>query len=93
MSEPTEPYTEYGLQAPNGQVSWGTAVGRPINTEAERQVVVLVLRRTAEELGYPEDEFLSRFRWVPRTVQILDRTHAVDDAEVAPPIEVAPNGQ
>jgi hypothetical protein len=89
MSEPTEPYTEYGLHTPNGQVQWGVAIGRPINTEAERQVVLLVLRRTAQELGWPEEEFLTNFHWIPRTVQLIDQTYDVDNAMVAPPIENA----
>jgi hypothetical protein len=89
MSDETvvEEHLEYGLQLPNGQVTWGTAIGRPINTEPERQLVVLVLRKTAEELGFPEAEFLSRFKWVPRNVQRIDRLHSIDDSAIVPAFE------
>jgi hypothetical protein len=52
----------------------------------------LVLHKTAEELGWPEDEFMNRFRWVPREVTPSDNRYMVDDPSVAPPLgQTIPN--
>lgn len=83
----TAPYVEYGLQTPDGQLHWGSFQGRPLGTEAERTVLVLVLRKTAQECCWPEEEFVGRYSWVPRTVQPHEGTHAIDDPAVAPPLE------
>lgn len=90
----TEPYVEYGILAPNGEIHWGSLLGHPLNTQDERTVMNLVLRKTAQEFLWPEEEFAGRYQWATRTVQVHDVYRAIDDPAVAPPIENgAPNGE
>lgn len=87
-----ERHVEYGLQLPNGEIQWGTALGHPINTEPERSVMVVVLHKTGTECGWAgiEDQFVSNFRWVPRTViQEKGVSYALDNPSIAPPLPVS----
>ena len=61
--------TEYGLLLPNGQVLWNNYNNRSLETEADRQLMVQVLRKTAEECGFPEEQFTSNYQWVCRRVE------------------------
>lgn len=80
----TEQYTEYGIKLPNGSVHWGQYGDRPIGTEADRAVMLLVLQKIASDVGFPEEEFLGRYRWVSRTVSPREDSFAIDDPAVAP---------
>lgn len=79
-------YTEYGIQAPNGQFHWGNFIGRPLGTEAERATLSLVLHKTAQELNWPEDEFVEHFKWVTRTISEPRASYCIDDPKIAPPL-------
>lgn len=61
--------TEYGLVLPNGQVLWNSYSNRSLATPAERGMMVEVLRKTAEECGFTEKQFLSNYSWVSRRVK------------------------
>lgn len=61
--------TQYGLLLPNGQVLWDNYSNHPLGTPAEREMMVQVLRKTAEECGFTEDGFLSNYNWVSRRVK------------------------
>lgn len=69
--------TEFGLLLPNGQVLWNTYSNHPLATPADREMMVQVLRKTAEECGFTESEFLSHYSWVSRRVktEITDLGH------------------
>ena len=60
--------TEYGLSLPNGTVAWNEYRTHPIQDEQQRWLLLQVLRKTAEEIGFDEDEFLSCYGWVSRSV-------------------------
>lgn len=80
-------YTEYGIQAPNGDVHWGSFIGRSLESEQDRAVLSLVLHKTAQELNWPEDEFVDRFRWVSRTISEVRGQFEIDHPKVAPPLQ------
>lgn len=61
--------TEFGLLLPNEQVLWNTYSNRSLTTPEDRQMMVQVLRKTAEECGFPEEKFLSNYGWVSRRVK------------------------
>lgn len=69
MEPITSDITEYGLLLPNGHVLWNNYNNRSLETPADRQVMVAVLRKTAEECGFPEEQFISNYRWVCRRVE------------------------
>lgn len=64
----TSSRTEYGLALPNGTTAWNEYRGHPIQTAEQRWFMLQVLRKTAAEVGFDEDEFLSCYGWVSRTV-------------------------
>lgn len=77
--------TEYGLLLPNGKVLWSAYSNQPLTTPEEREMMVQVLRKTAEECGFTEDVFLSNYKWVSRRVrtEITDLGQfALDDPSV-----------
>jgi hypothetical protein len=84
MMAEIEQYTEYGLKLPNGSVHWGQYGDRPIGTEAERSVMLLVLRKIAADVGFPEAEFLNRYQWVSRDITPRDTSFSIDDPDIAP---------
>jgi hypothetical protein len=59
---------EYGLLTPAGNVLWNRFHGRTFETLYARAMMVKVLKKTAEECGFAEDDFLSRYRWQVRRV-------------------------
>lgn len=61
--------TEFGLLLPNGQVLWNNHNNHSLNTPADRDMMVQVLRKTAEDCGFTEDQFLSNYSWVSRRVK------------------------
>lgn len=61
--------TEYGLVLPNGQVLWNSYSNRSLATPSDRHTMVEVLRKTAEECGFTEEQFLSHYSWVSRRVK------------------------
>lgn len=71
VSMPTQKstITEFGLLLPNGQVLWNNYSNHSLNTPADRNMMVQILRKTAEECGFTESEFLSHYSWVSRRVQ------------------------
>ena len=78
-------YIEYGIRLPNGQVHWGSYSSRPIDTPETRRIFVDVLRKTADDLGFSQDEFLSRYAWHGRHVRLLDLGEVPVTSEVAAP--------
>lgn len=70
-------FTEYGLVTPDGTVHWGVYSGNPLTTPEERFIMMIRLQRTGEELGFPGDEFVSRYGWLGRSVhQVVHRSFA-----------------
>jgi hypothetical protein len=65
-------YVDYGVTLPNGNVHWTIYNQRLVNTPSARADFVQALRNTADELGFNQDEFLSRFRWHTRHVHLTD---------------------
>jgi len=61
--------TEYGLLLPNGQVLWNNYSNHSLNSPADRYMMVQVLRKTAEECGFTEDQFMANYSWVSRRVK------------------------
>lgn len=61
--------TEFGLLLPNGQVLWNSYSSHSLATPADRQVMVQILRKTAEECGFAQDAFISNYSWVSRKVR------------------------
>lgn len=61
--------TEFGLVLPNGQVLWSAFSDRPLNAPADREMMVQVLRKTAQECGFTEEQFLSNYSWVSRRIK------------------------
>lgn len=61
--------TEFGLLLPNGQVLWNNYNNRSLETPADREMMVAVLSKTAEECGFPEEQFTSNYQWVCRRVE------------------------
>ena len=61
---------EYGLLLPNGQVLWNNYNERSLETPAERLEMVQVLRKTAQECGFHEDDFTSNYKWIHRKVEV-----------------------
>ena len=92
MSDDTSVRTEYGLALPNGSVAWNEYRGHPVQTPTQRWLLLQVLRKTADEVGFAEDEFLSCYGWVARTVTttICDKqSWVIDNSEVcSPPSEL-----
>lgn len=78
-------YIEYGIRLPNGQVHWGSYSGRPIDTPETRRIFVDVLRKTADDLGFSQDEFLGRYAWQGRHVRLLDLGEVPITSEAAAP--------
>lgn len=77
--------TEFGLLLPNGQVLWNNYSNRSLDTLADREMMVQVLRKTAEECGFTENQFLTNYSWVSRRVrtEVTDLgTFALTDPEV-----------
>lgn len=77
--------TEHGIQLPNGQVLWGSYHHWPLDTQEQRLAMVQVLKKTAEECGFPQKEFLSHYTWVTRRVQTVVTnlgTHPITATEV-----------
>lgn len=64
----TSARTEYGLALPNGTIAWNEYRGHPVQTDQQRWFMLQTLRKTAAEVGFDEDEFLSCYGWVWRTV-------------------------
>lgn len=87
--------TEFGLKLPNGEVAWGQYLGRLLVTGQDRATMVAVLKQTASEVGFAEDDFLARYSWVTRKVLVRRTfpegdhvTHLIDDPEAL--VDVAP---
>jgi hypothetical protein len=88
-------FVEWGLRSPDGAVHWGQFNTKPLTTPVDRYMMVIALRRTANELGIPESDFVSGYSWVGRNArQVVHRTFtdagaAVLDSELV----VTPPGQ
>ena len=76
---------EYGLSLPNGTVSWGEYRGHPVQTPEQRWTRQQILRTTAAEIGFEQEEFLSCYGWAARTVTTVisdERSWVIDSPEV-----------
>jgi hypothetical protein len=83
--------TEYGVELPNGTIQWGVALGRPLSTVQERALFNQAVHNTAKEVGWPEDEFVGRYKWRSRDIEVNERSKwALDDETIAvvPPVEI-----
>lgn len=79
---------EYGLRLPNGRVLWRAYHNRSIVSPHDRAVVVAVLRLTAQEHGFSEEDFLAHYSWVARRVTTTMTTlglYPVTDPEALTP--------
>lgn len=77
--------TEYGLTLPNGLIAWNEFRGHPVQTSQQRWHLLQVLRKTADEIGFSEGDFLSRYGWVSRSVTTVIRdkqSWVIDSSEV-----------
>jgi hypothetical protein len=83
MSHPHD-HIEYGVQLPNGDISWGSYLGCSLGTEDERGILFLSLYKTAQQLGFPVNEFMNRFRWATRSVTDDTTRYTMDDPAVIP---------
>ena len=88
MVEPA--HREYGLRTPDGNSHYGAFINRPIVTEQDRAVLGTVLRQFARELGWPEDEFVGRYKWTSRVITPEDISFSLEDPSVAPPLQQGP---
>lgn len=82
--------TEFGLCLPNGQISWGGYRGHPTETAQHRWTLLQALRKTAEEVGFDEADFLSRYSWVSREVTTIIKdevSHSIDNEMICLPPE------
>lgn len=79
--------TEYGVELPDGTIHWGVALGRPIGTPGERKLFLDIVRNTSREIGYPEDEFVGRYKWRTRSINVAKTTYDLSDPTVLPPEE------
>jgi len=59
-------FEQFGLKLPNGNIAWTTYAGHPLSTSQERGQLVEVLRRTAVDLCFDADDFLSHYGWARR---------------------------
>ena len=68
VEPPAAPSVQVGLKLPNGNVLWDNALfcGNPLATPEQRALLLHALSKTAVELGFDEDEFLSRYGWAKR---------------------------
>jgi hypothetical protein len=78
---------EYGLKLPNGNTFWGQWGNNVINTPASRSVFREALGQTALELGWDVEEFVTRYKWVTRTVEVHADHLSIHDIDAAPPLE------
>jgi len=76
--------TEYGVELPNGDVHWGTALGRPITTPEARKTFLEIVQNTAREIGYPEDEFVGRYKWRTRDIEVSLKPWQLTDPSALP---------
>jgi hypothetical protein len=83
-------HREYGLQSPDGKSHYGSFIARPITTEQERGVLATVLRQFARELGWPEEEFVGRYKWTSRVITPEDIAFNLEDPAVAPALQEGP---
>lgn len=77
--------TEYGIELPNGNVQWGTALSRPIGTPEERKAFLEAVKGTAREIGYPEDDFVKGYKWRTRDITVSGTTWHLADPSALPP--------
>ena len=78
---------EYGLKLPNGNTFWGQWGNNVINTPASRSVFREALGQTAVELGWDVEEFVTRYKWVTRTVEVHADHLSIHNVDAAPPLE------
>ena len=89
--EVTSVRMEYGLKLPNREIVWNEYRGIPIQTPQQRWALWQILRKTAEDVGFTEEDFLPRYGWVSRSVttSIKNQTDwAIDNNQICiPPTE------
>lgn len=61
--EPPRVVEQWGLRLPDGNVVWGNYKGNALQTLPQREALVDVLRRTAADLNFEENAFLSHYGW------------------------------
>lgn len=69
-----EEQEEIGLVLPNGRVVWppNEYKGYPLDTPQARYVLLKVLKKSAEDLDFNEDQFLAQYRWATRFVTTVE---------------------
>lgn len=89
---------EFGLVLPNGNTVWDNYHGYVFTTEADRQLMLAVLKQSAEDTGFDEEDFLANYEWTARkvvttisreTIMPIDSSLAVGapEPEVEPEVE------
>lgn len=65
---------QIGLVLPNGRIVWppNDYKGRPLGNQEDRAVMLSILRSSAAELDFDEEEFLGQYRWATRHVEPHD---------------------
>jgi hypothetical protein len=59
--------TEWGLAVPGGDIVWGAWQGVPFDNPLDRLHMVSRLQKTAQDIGFGQEDFLARYSWVTRT--------------------------
>ena len=61
---------QYGLQMPNGDIIWNAysdaGVTIPFDNHLDRLRMIATLKKTAADVGFDVDDFLSHYSWVSR---------------------------
>jgi hypothetical protein len=83
--------TEYGVELPNGDVHWGIALTRPIATPEDRKQFLEIVKNTAKEIGFPEDEFVKGYKWRTRDITVSGTTWHLTDPSALPEPEAEPS--
>lgn len=64
----TSTVIQFGLELPNGKVLWDGYQNYQFVNEDQRAHMLAVLRKTSEQCGFVEDEFLQSYNWHRRQV-------------------------
>lgn len=57
---------QWGLVLPDGQIAWDSWQGIPFSNPLDRLHMVSKLQATANDVGWNQDDFLSRYSWATR---------------------------
>lgn len=75
---------QVGLVLPNGRIVWppDEYKGYPLDTPQARYILLKVLKKSAEDLDFEEEAFISQYHWATRVVTVVDGDeYDIDDDE------------